>query len=81
MTAPFTSTESRGQWEEHVHVEHISPLADTNGLAGRLTEAYARFGDGDEEGSVFTAELLEQFDVNGVFLVLVFLLFCFWFLC
>jgi len=59
----FRNLEERSAWEEDMK-KHCESVIAADGVAGRLENAAKEFGSkGDEEGSIFVAELLEQSDL------------------
>eukprot|EP00457_Paulinella_chromatophora_P000419 gb/GEZN01000419.1/.p1 GENE.gb/GEZN01000419.1/~~gb/GEZN01000419.1/.p1 ORF type:complete len:1217 (-),score=225.46 gb/GEZN01000419.1/:414-4064(-) len=63
----FSEVPDRQNWENKMATKIIEPLISADGVAARLEAAAARFAPkGDEEGSVFVAELMERYDLSAM---------------
>ena len=56
----------RTRWENEFFTKHVKDITDDATLADRLEEAFAQFSSSDDDSALFTAELAEKYDVDGL---------------
>ena len=56
----------RTRWENEFFTKHVKDITDDATLAERLEKAFAQFSSSDDDSALFTAELAEKYDVDGL---------------